>query len=150
MIRDFIRKPRNIYFSIVTLLTVVTCLISISFSFYIDESNDGYVNISKLDNRIQSDLLNNGDITVNPNSTITFNLYVMSNNDFDSVYKVMYQCNENVYVKSLSHNGINIGSHDVHEVKVQIENTSNDVQNIHFGIISGYNETDLNTTNKTL
>ena len=76
---NFFKRKRNIYFSILFMLTVVMGLFSISFSYYVDESSKmGLLKINEIDNRLQSDALTNGTITVNPQETVEFSIYVIN------------------------------------------------------------------------
>lgn len=98
-IKSFIKKPRNVYFSIIAMMTVVTCLVSISFSYYIDESSmDGLLEFVEIDNRIQSPDLVDGNVSLAPHETKEIEIYVMSNNTFDSKYKLIYNTDKNVKV----------------------------------------------------
>lgn len=86
---EFIKKPKNIYFSIVAMLTLVTGLASISFS-YVDETNTaGVLKLSEVDNRIDCGNIDNCIVFLNPHETIDVPVYVISNNDYDSAF-VLY------------------------------------------------------------
>ena len=85
--KSFIKKPRNVYFSIVAMLTIVAGLASISFSYYIDESStEGILKYNAIDNRLQSPDLVDGNVALAPHETKEIELYVMSNNSFMSQY----------------------------------------------------------------
>lgn len=98
-IKSFVKKPRNVYFSIIAMLTVVSCLVSISFSYYIDESStEGVLQFSNIDNRMQSPDLVDGNVSLAPHETKEIELYVMSNNTYDTKYKLIYNTDKNVKV----------------------------------------------------
>lgn len=136
---EFLKKPRNIYFSIIAMLTVVTGLVSISFSYYIDDStNSNIIEVSKVDNRIQSDELIQGYITIPAQETKEITVYIMSNNDFDSKFKLYYKTDDNVEVLSESEMDDQISSHDVLEYKLIISNYDEKESEVFIGIANGY------------
>lgn len=143
-LRNFFSKPRNLYYCGVALLTIVTGLISISFSYYIDETgNSKYLSLSVVDNQIQSDYLTNNTITVGKNETISFHLYVISNNNFESIYKLYYKANKvdlNVTVDKVYSS---IDAHDVQILTITVANYTSAEQRVEFGIVSGYTNTEL-------
>lgn len=136
---EFLKKPRNIYFSIIAMLTVVTGLVSISFSYYIDDStNSNIIEVSKVDNRIQSDELIQGYITIPAQETKEIIVYIMSNNDFESKFKLYYKTDDNVEVLSESEIDDQISSHDVLEYKLIISNYDEEESEVFIGIANGY------------
>lgn len=143
-LREFFSKPRNLYYCGVALLTIVTGLVSISFSYYIGESgNSKYLSLSVVDNQIQSDSLINNTLTVGANESITFHLYVISNNNFESIYKLFYKANKvdlNVTVDKVYSS---IDAHDVQILNIKVDNYTSASQKIEFGIVSGYKGTEL-------
>lgn len=150
-LRNFFNKPRNLYYCGVALLTIVTGLVSISFSYYIDESgNSKYLSLSVVDNQIQSDYLTNNTITVEGNESITFNLYVMSNNNFESIYKLFYKANDGDIKVTVDRVYSSIDAHAVHLLSVTIDNYTNVEQKIELGIVSGYKDTELKVEGKEI
>lgn len=144
---NFLKRKRNIYFSIIVMLTIVTGLISISFSYYVDESSNlGLIKINDIDNRIQSDALKNGVITVGAQQTVTFNIYVISNNNFESKYELFYQAKDvndlKVYMKDNIKSSI--PSHSVYEHTIVIENYKNTSVDVTIGVASSYLNKDIN------
>lgn len=139
-IAEYLKKPRNIYFYLVIMATIVTGLMSVTFSYYMEESanNTKIVTLSKVDNRIQGDMLVDGKITVPENQTINTDLYVMSNNNFYSSYKLYYQSDNNVSVHSLNNIEGNIGPYDVQKVTLTLTNNESIPVSIPIGIENGY------------
>lgn len=98
-VKAFIQKPRNMYFSIILMLTLVMGLVSVSFSYYVDESSrPGVLKNVNVDNRLQITGYAGNKISFEPHETKELEVYIMSNNDFSSVYKIYYNKGVNVYV----------------------------------------------------
>ncbi len=138
---NFFKRKRNIYFSIIVMLTIVTGLISISFSYYVDEtSKTGLVKFNDIDNRVQSEALKNGVITVGPQETVSFNVYVISNNNFESKYELFYQTKDPRDLKVYMKDNIkpSIPSHSVYEHNIVIENYKPESVDITIGVASSY------------
>ncbi len=143
-LRDFFNKPRNLYYCGIALLTIVTGLVSISFSYYIEETGNGnFLSLSVVDNQIQSDNLINNTLTVGGNESVTFNLYVMSNNNFESIYKLFYNANKVNIKVTVDKVYPSINAHDVQMLTVRVDNYTSINQKIEFGIVSGYKDTEL-------
>lgn len=137
----FFKRPRNVYYSIILMLTLVVGLMTVSFSYYIDDStnNTKLVSLAKVNNVIQSDALNDNIIVLTPNQEAKFTLYVMSNNDFDSLYKLFYKCkNKLVSVKLDKPIENKITTYDVHKYEVTVTNNATTIQKVEFGIANGY------------
>ncbi len=125
-IKEFIKKPRNVYFSIILMLTLVTGLVSISFSYYIDESStEGTLKFDVIDNRIQSPDLVDKNVSLAPHETKEIDVYVMSNNNFDTDFFLIYKTENDVKVYS--------------DKEISKTITAKEVQNYHL-IISNYSD----------
>ena len=136
---NFFKRKRNIYFSILFMLTVVMGLFSISFSYYVDESSKmGLLKINEIDNRLQSDALTNGTITVNPQETVEFSIYVISNNNYETKDEIEYQTNNESNLEVYTVNDIKetIPSHSVYEYKIVIENYNETNVDVTLGVAS--------------
>lgn len=137
----FLKKPRNVYYSIIVMLTLVVGLMTVSFSYYIDDSTNDtkLVSLAKVNNIIQSDALNDNIVVVLPDQEVTFTMYVMSNNNFDSLYKLFYKCkNKLVSVKVDKEVENRISSYDVHKYDITVKNNATTIQEVEFGIANGY------------
>lgn len=140
-VKTFFTKPKNIYLSVLLMFTVVMGLASVSFSYYVDESTNDtkLVELKVIDNRISSDSLVDGKVTLGANEAKDIELYVISNNDFDTVYKLYYLV-DNQYVDVVLNSDINdvIGAKDVHKVLLSVENYSDEEVKVTIGIDSSY------------
>lgn len=140
-VKAFFTKPKNIYLSVLLMFTVVMGLASVSFSYYVDESTNDtkLVELKVIDNRISSDNLVDGKVTLGANEAKDIELYVISNNDFDTLYKLYYLV-DNEYVDVVLNSDINdvIGAKDVHKVLLSVENYSDKEVEVIIGIDSGY------------
>lgn len=122
-VKTFIKKPRNVYFSIILMLTLVTGLVSISFSYYIDESStEGLLKFSDVDNRIQSEDIVDGVVALAPHETKEITLYVMSNNNFESNFKLYYKTDDNAKVLSSGVIKDTIDAKEVQSYELSISN----------------------------
>ena len=140
-VKTFFTKPKNIYLSVLLMFTVVMGLASVSFSYYVDESTNDtkLVELKVIDNRISSDNLIDGKVTLGANEAKDIELYVISNNDFDTLYKLYYLV-DNQYVDVVLNIDINdvIGAKDVHKVLLSVENYSDEEVKVTIGIDSSY------------
>ena len=134
-VKSFIAKPRNIYFSLMLLVTLVAGLFSISFSYYIDESStEGLLKVKNIDNRIQSDDLVDGVVSLAPHETKTINLYVMSNNNRETKYKIYYKTDKNAKVLSDVELDETINANEVHQYTLMVSNLEDDPADVFIDI----------------
>lgn len=146
----FFKRPRNLYFSIIVMLTVVAGLASISFSYYVGEStNETKLALSIVDNEIQSDALTDYKLTILPNETLTFNMFLISNNNFESIYKLFYKASDKVEVK-VDRIYPSLEAHSVNIVKITVKNYSNNEETVEIGIKSGYLNTNIEIEGKEI
>ena len=146
--KDFMKRPRNVYFSIVVMLVVVTGLVSISFSYYIDDSMNGnqYVQLSEIDNKIQSDDLTSNVITVPAKTNKIITINVISNNDFASAFRLYYTTDgNNTLVASREPINDSIDARDVLTYNIDFVNNGNQDTTITLGIVNGYIGSTINT-----
>lgn len=141
---DFLKRPRNVYFSIIVMLTVVTGLVSISFSYYVDESvNNGIIRFSTVDNRLQSDDLVDGYITLASHETKTIKVYIMSNNNFESKFKLYYKTDGNAQVSSEVVLDETIDSKEAYSYELYVSNFEDKENKVFIGISSAYLDDEL-------
>ena len=137
-IKAFINKPRNIYFSIILMLTLVTGLFSISFSYYIDESNtNGLLTVKGVDNILQSDDLTDGIVGLAPHESKTIKVNIMSNNSYESKYALYYKSNNDVKVFSTLAMDEIIKSKEVQEYELIVSNFEDNPSSVYIGIVNG-------------
>lgn len=138
-ILDFLKRPRNVYFSIIVMLTVVTGLVSISFSYYVDEStNSGIIRYSAIDNRLQSDDLEDGYLTLAAHETKPIKVYVMSNNNFESKFKIYYKTDDNIQISSEVILDETIDSKEVYAYDLYASNFGDKESKVFIGISNAY------------
>lgn len=146
----FFKRPRNLYFSIIVMLTVVAGLASVSFSYYVGEStNETKLALSIVDNEIQSDALTDNKLTILPNETLIFNMFLISNNNFESIYKLFYKASDKVEVK-VDRIYPSLEAHSVNIVKITVKNYSNNEEIVEIGIKSGYLNTNIDIEGKEI
>lgn len=137
-IKSVVTKPRNIYFSIVLMLTLVTGLASISFSYYIDESNtEGLFKLKEIDNRIQSDDLIDGKVSLAPHETKTITVNVMSNNNTKTKFALYYKTEDDVKVFSEEKIASTIDKKELQEYVLLVSNFSSSPASVYIDIESG-------------
>ena len=136
---EFIKKPRNLYLSIVAMLIVVVGLTSISFSYYIEDTSDAtqLMKINKIDTFIQTDDIDSDEITLPANTSKTININVINNNDFPNNFK-LYYVGEGVTVVSDKEIVETIDSKDVFNYNLTLNNPSNEIKVVKLGIVNGY------------
>lgn len=143
-IKSFVKKPRNVYFSIIAMMTVVSCLASISFSYYIDESStEGMLKFDTIDNRIQSPDLVDGNLALAPHETKEINLYVMSNNDMESKYKLIYNTDKNVKIYTNTSIDETIDAKEVKNYTLTVSNFEDEPVTFEFKILSSSMSADI-------
>ena len=135
----FIKKPRNLYLSIMVMLIVCMGLTSISFSYYIEDSSNGnqVMKMNKIDTFIQSDDLDSDVITVPAKKSSTITINVINNNSFGNVYKV-FHTNDKVSVTSNKEITGSIDSMYVQTYELTFTNNTNEDQVTKIGIKNGY------------
>lgn len=152
-VRAFFIRPKNLYLSVLLMFTVVMGLASISFSYYVDEStnNTKLVELNVIDNRITSDELIDGKIVLGPQETKEIEVYVMSNNDFDTEYELYYLV-DSEYVEVVTSDNIKgtLGSKDVHMINLVIENYEEKEVEVLIGVDSTYVGSKINLSGKKI
>lgn len=150
-IKSFVKKPRNVYFSIIAMLTVVSGLVSISFSYFIDESStEGVMEFKEIDNRIQSPDLVDGNIALAPHETKEIELYIMSNNNMTTKYKLVYDTDKNVKIYTDQEMDETIEAKEVKNYKLTVSNFEDTPVQFELKILSSYINTDITTNSKTV
>ena len=152
-VRAFFTRPKNLYLSVLLMFTVVMGLASISFSYYVDEStnNTKLVELNVIDNRITSDELIDGKIVLGPQETKEIEVYVMSNNDFNTEYELYYLV-DSEYVEVVTSDNAKgtLGSKDVHMINLVIENYEEKEVEVLIGVDSTYVGSKINLSGKKI
>ena len=142
---EFMKKPRNIYLSIVTMLLLVMGLSTISFSYFIEDSTNANQSfkVNSINTFIQSDDLTSDYITIPANKSTTINVNVINNNDYGHLYGLYYE-GEGITVTSNKPINEIISEHFVLNYDLTFKNNTNEDKTIKLGIVNGYMGTELN------
>lgn len=151
-IKKFMRKPKNIYFSLLVLVTVVIGLASFSFSYYTDDTVDVKpLRLADVDTRLQCDQAKGGYVTVGAQETIEYTVYVQSNNAFDSQYKLYYETEANdVEVYTSKETIGNIEAYNILAYKITVANFETNPVKVKLGVAGGYTEADIDVPGKLI
>lgn len=150
-VKEFISRPRNVYFSIILMLTLISGLASISFSYYIDDSNmfTQKFSVDVVDNRLQSEYIEDGKLHLEPSETLTFDVNIISNNDFDSIYKYYYITDNNIDI-AIVKDDFKIGAKDIKKVSIEVTNNDLEEASVTIGIVSGYPDKKINLNEREI
>ena len=136
---EFLKRPRNLYLSIVVMIIVVFGLSSITFSYYIEESSDGsqVLQVNTIDTVIQTDDLESDIILLFPEEEKIININVMSNNEYPNDYIIYYEGND-VTITSDKEVKKTIDAKETLSYTLTIKNNSLEDNSIKLGIKNGY------------
>lgn len=128
------------YFSIIGMLTIVMGLISLTFSYYVPSSRNmiAQVDVMNIDNILKSDDLQDGSLSLKPYESRTITFYVISNNNYETHYRITYDDIPKVEVTPLSLSSNAIDAHDVHRVEVLVQNAGAERITINFSLVNNY------------
>ncbi len=148
-LKEFISKPKHLYFGVILMFVLVVGLASVSFS-YVEESsnNTKQTEVIEIDTRMSSEVLKDGKITLAGNEARTFKIDVMSNNSFDSYYSLYYKCDSEDVVVTADELRNEIGSYDVHQIEVTVSNFNSYPVEVTLGLNTGYSEDGITTIGK--
>jgi hypothetical protein len=148
-LKEFISKPKHLYFGVILMFVLVVGLASVSFS-YVEESsnNTKQTEVIEIDTRMSSEVLKDGKITLAGNEARTFKIDVMSNNSFDSYYSLYYKCDGGDVVVTADELRNEIGSYDVHQIEVTVSNFNSYPVEVTLGLNTGYSEDGITTIGK--
>ena len=148
-LKEFISKPKHLYFGVILMFVLVIGLASVSFS-YVEESsnNTKQTEVIEIDTRMSSEVLKDGKITLAGNEARTFKIDVMSNNSFDSYYSLYYKCDGGDVVVTADELRNEIGSYDVHQIEVTVSIFNSYPVEVTLGLNTGYSEDGITTIGK--
>ncbi len=136
-LRDFVNKPRGMYFSIVTMMTLTVILMKVSFSYYIPVSKDTTImSVQEINNVLSIEGYNN-EIEFTPNETKELVFHVKSNNDIDTTYLVSY-IGDSFLIENKSAIKRDLNPQEETSFIVSVTNTKEENNNIKFDITSGF------------
>lgn len=136
-LRDFVNKPRGMYFSIVTMMTLTVILMKVSFSYYIPVSKDTTImSVQEINNVLSIEGYNN-EIEFTSNETKELVFHVKSNNDIDTTYLVSY-IGDSFLIENKSAIKRDLNPQEETSFIVSVTNTKEENNNIKFDITSGF------------
>ena len=136
-LRDFVNKPRGMYFSIVTMMTLTVILMKVSFSYYIPVSKDtAIMSVQEINNVLSIEGYSN-EIEFTPNETKELVFHVKSNNDIDTTYLVSY-IGDSFLIENKSAIKRDLNPQEETSFIVSVTNTKEENNNIKFDITSGF------------
>jgi hypothetical protein len=146
---SFLSKPGNMVFSLLVMFALVVGLLKVSFSYYIEDSTNGtQLKLNTIDNRLSSNDLKNGVLYLSPYESKAITMSVTSYNEFESAYKLFYECENDITIEKFTdYDGI-LGAGETDKITVLVANPNNYkveakifVENGYIGnsIVSDYN-----------
>ena len=146
---DFLSRPRNMIFSLLVLFALVVGLLKVSFSYYIGDSTNGaQLKLDTIDNRLSSNDLKDGILYLKPYESKAITMSVTSYNEYESAYKLFYDCKYDLTVEKFTdYDGV-LGAGETDKITVLVANPNSYsveakifVQNGYIGnsILSDYN-----------
>ena len=146
---SFLSKPGNMVFSLLVMFALVVGLLKVSFSYYIENSTNGtQLKLNAIDNRLSSNDLKNGVLYLSPYESKAITMSVTSYNEFESAYKLFYECENDITIEKFTdYDGI-LGAGETDKITVLVANPNNYkveakifVENGYIGnsIVSDYN-----------
>lgn len=135
--RNFLNKPRGLYFSIIAMMTLTVVLMKVSFSYYIPVSKDTTImTIQEIQNVLTIEGYDN-EIEFAPNETKELVFHVKSNNDIDTSYSLFYE-GESFLIENKSAIKRDLSPQEETSFIVSITNQTEETNNIKFKITSGF------------
>lgn len=148
-VKEFLSKPKHLYFSVMLMFVLVIGLASVSFSYVSESSNNTTQSeLLEIDTRISSTELRMGDISLKANESRTFKISVMSNNGFESSYALNYECDKSEVYVTASDVARTIGAYDVHEIELTVSNFESYPVSVTIGLDTGYTLDDIVSTGR--
>ena len=123
---SFLSKPGNMVFSLLVMFALVVGLLKVSFSYYIEDSTNGtQLKLNAIDNRLSSNDLRNGVLYLSPYESKAITMSVTSYNEFESAYKLFYECENDITIEKFTdYDGI-LGAGETDKITVLVANPNN-------------------------
>ena len=137
---NFLSKPRNMIFSLLVMFALVVGLLKVSFSYYVEDSTNGVqLKLNQIDNRLSSnDIDKNGVLYLKPFETKAVSMSVTSYNEYESAYKIFYDCADNITVERFTdYDGV-LGAGETDKVTVLVANPNDHAVEAKIFVQSGY------------
>ena len=142
---NFLKKPINVYMSIMVMLILALGLTSISFAYFIPISTNE-TEEAKVDNRMASDDLVDQTITLDALEERIIDIYVTSYNIFPSDFRLSYLADSNnIILERLDELGNDLEPFQSKKVTIKITNLEDRNVFIKFEIDSGLQGENINT-----
>lgn len=139
--KDFFKwfnKPRGLYFSIITMLTISMLLMKVSFSYFVVDSSDTDVlTAEKLVNVLSIENYEGTTLVFEPNEEKELVIHIRSENDIASSYVVSYE-GESFLIENLSATKSDIEPFQENSFIIKVTNKMNEQNKIKFNITSGF------------
>ena len=137
-------KPRSLYFSIVTVLTLTCFLMTISFSFFTPTSTNR-VELPSIDiNNTLTTVSENNSFIIPSNAEQLIELNITSNSNVDSVFNIYYLANDSIEYSLIEPIDNNIKVGEKKTITVLFRNISAEDTNLELKIYNSLVNKDLN------
>ncbi len=129
------KKSKLMFFSIAVMFLVCSCFVSASFSYFIKPSTNetDLLTASLISNEISYDYIEG----LNPGEEKSIVITIMSNNNFDTFFKLFYK--GNVIVTSEERTTDKLESFQNKVITVNVKNDTNEYQTFKIDAKSGLN-----------
>jgi len=143
-------KPRSLYFSIVTVLTLTCFLMTISFSFFTPTSTNRVELPSIEINNTLTTVSENNSFIIPANTEQLIELNVTSNSNVDSVFNIYYVQNDNIEYSLIEPIDNNLKVGEKKTITVLFRNISTEDTFLELRIYNSLVNKDLNVDGKII
>lgn len=138
-LKEFLIKPRGIYFSIVAVLTLTMFLMTISFSYYVPTSTTKTeMTVGEIVNTLSIDDNETNSIVLGSLEEKTITFRIKSYNLIDTMYYIYYDKNINISYEIIDGSDNTIKESDEETITVKFTNNSEEEVTVGFNIASGF------------
>ena len=135
----FLSKPRNMVFSILVMFALVVGLLKVSFSYYVEDSTNGaQLKLNTIDNRLSSRDINDGILALKPFESKVVTMSVTSYNEYESAYKIFYDCSSDITLEKISDYDGLLGAGETDKVSILVANPNEYSVDVNIFVINGY------------
>lgn len=148
---NFLSVPRNMIFSLLVMFALVVGLLKVSFSYYIEDSeNGGQLKLDTIDNRLSSNDLKDGVLYLKPYESKAITLKVTSYNGYESAYQLFYDCDSELTVEKFTdYDGI-LGAGETDKITVLVANPNDYAVNAKVFVENGYVGNTIESNSKAI
>lgn len=138
-LKEFLIKPRGIYFSIVAVLTLTMFLMTISFSYYVPTSTTKTeMTVGEIVNTLSIDDNETNSIVLGSLEERTITFRIKSYNLIDTMYYIYYDKNINISYEIIDGSDNTIKESGEETITVKFTNNSEEEVTVGFNIASGF------------